>query len=698
MPATGYATYRLRILLPPQHGALALDIPDTYTADRLFVNGALFVEAGHPDTAAASTDEKWLQVTREVPRDADTLDLLFQIANFRHSKGGPYKTLRIGDFQELTRSRLQDQSFDLLLAGCLIAGGLFFLGLYRFGERDEANLYFALFCLIYSYRIIGTRTYVLHALAPSLPGWLTLHLEYLSLFLSIAAFSVYTQRLFPKDAGRWVVQANTVLCLVLSAIVVIAPPSVFTRLVNPFLIVMFSVIAYAFWVYVKAYRNRRIGAGYALLSTGVLLTVFVFINLEYFRLTFPSRWIVFGGYASFFFLQSLILSFRFAYMLTQAKRDAEAGAAAKSEFLSTMSHEIRTPLNAIIGMTHLVQREHPRPDQQERLTVLQYSATNLLTIVNDILDFNKIDAGKVTFESVELDLARTTRLIIDGQRTSSHEKGIALRLQLAPEAARRVMGDPVRLSQVLTNLVSNAIKFTATGHVLLEIATVETTADGATFRFRVEDTGIGIPADKQAVIFERFAQADTSTSRQYGGTGLGLAICKRLLELQGSHLELRSAEGRGSEFSFVLSFPWAAPSYDTSPRPSALPADETHPLQGIAVLLVEDNAVNIMVARAFLERWGATVDVAHHGQEALDLLDVHRHRLILMDMHMAVMDGYEATRELRRRGVTLPIIAFTASVPDEFEQHLQKTGLDGIVLKPIVPEDLLRAILTQLGA
>jgi signal transduction histidine kinase len=301
---------------------------------------------------------------------------------------------------------------------------------------------------------------VLHSLLPGIPWTITTHLEYLSLFLSVAFFSFYTKHLFPEDTGRWVVGGNAFMCLAMALVVIVMPPQVFTQLINPFLFVMFSIIAYAFWVYVKAMRNRRLGAGYALVSTGVLLAVFLMINLEYFGFVMVPKALLFFGYASFFFLQSLILSFRFAFTLTSAKRAAEEGAAAKSEFLSTMSHEIRTPLNAITGMTHLILRDNPRPDQAERLNILQHSAANLLVIVNDILDFSKIEAGKVTFEFVEMDMVDLARIVVEGQRLSAESKSIGLRLHADPALHRDILGDPARLTQILTNLVSNAIKFT----------------------------------------------------------------------------------------------------------------------------------------------------------------------------------------------------------------------------------------------
>jgi signal transduction histidine kinase/CheY-like chemotaxis protein len=698
LPNTGYASYTLTVLLPKNSSKLALEIPDTYASHRLFVNGKEFTNAGNPDSSEEKAVPKWVTRTLEITNPADTLHLVLHIANYWHSKGGPYKEIVIGDKDLMFRKRDVDVALDLLLTGCLFMGGLFFFGLFLFGRHDKAILYFALFAMAYSYRIIGARLYVLHTIFPDVPWSVTAHLEYLSLFISIAFFSLYTRNLYPQDSNKYIIQFQVGLCLAMSAVVIAAPPAIFTQLINPFLVVMFGVIGYAFYIYIKAMRNRRIGAGYALMSTGVVLLVFGIINLQYFGLIEAHKTILFAGYISFFFLQSLILSFRFAYALKLAKREAEQGLRSKNEFLSTMSHEIRTPLNSILGMTHLILRDKPRTEQKEQLNVLLFSANNLLAIVNDILDYNKIEAGKINIESIEMDITGIAKNIISGLRTASEEKNIDLRLDIDPALRNRVLGDPTRFSQVITNLLGNAIKFTRKGYVLLAIKVADQTANHITLTIKVEDTGIGIAPDKQKLIFDRFTQADTSTSRNFGGTGLGLAISKRLLELQGAALHVQSEEDKGSVFYFTQTFSKAMMSEDNrKAEASAMPSEESRPLTGISVLLVEDNEVNILVARSFLERWGAQIDVALNGQEALDMVDTNKHKLVLMDMHMPVMDGYDATRHMRAKGITLPIIALTASLPKEVENKVLGMGINDIIVKPFVPDELFRILLHYTG-
>ncbi|MES2003636.1 MAG: ATP-binding protein [Bacteroidota bacterium] len=694
LPHKGYASYSLTVLLPKQRGKLALQVPDTYASYRLFVNGEMFANSGIPDSVEEKAVPKWIEKTVEITHPSDTLKLLLQVANFWHSKGGPYKNIIIGDKDTLFYEREKDAAFDLVLTGCLFMGGLFFFGLFLFGRHDKSILYFALFCMVYSYRMVGARSYVLHTIFPDIPWAVTIHLEYLSLFISLVFFCLYTRHLYPEDCNKYIITGEVWAGLCLSAIVVIFPPSIFTQLINPFLVVMFGVIAYAFYVYIQAMRNRRMGAAYALLSTGVVLVVFISINLQYFGIAAPQKGVLFAGYISFFFLQSLILSFRFASVLKRAKEQAEQGLKAKNEFLSTMSHEIRTPLNSILGMTHLILRDNPRTEQKEQLNVLLFSANNLLAIVNDILDYNKIEAGKVNFEQIETDISNVAKNIISGLKTAAEEKGIDLRLQIDPAVQSKILADPTRIGQVITNLVSNAIKFTRKGYVLLDIKATNQDTSTLTLTIRVEDTGIGIAQEKQKIIFEQFTQADTSTSRNFGGTGLGLAICKKLLELQGSSLQLTSEDGKGSVFYFTQTFQKIiATEKRTEMKTNPYPTEESKPLSGIPILLVEDNEVNILVAKTFLERWGAVIDVALNGQEALNMVDANKHKLVLMDMHMPVMDGYEATVHMRERGITIPIIALTASLAMEVTDKINNIGIDAIVVKPFVPDELFRIVL-----
>jgi CheY-like chemotaxis protein len=309
------------------------------------------------------------------------------------------------------------------------------------------------------------------------------------------------------------------------------------------------------------------------------------------------------------------------------------------------------------------------------------------------LDYNKIEAGKIHFELIEMNLNEMAKNIITGFKIYAHENKDELIFNYDPSINLAVQGDPTRTTQVISNLLNNAIKFTKKGMVTFSMMATELNSETVTVKFTIQDTGIGIDKEKQLHIFERFTQADSSTSRSFGGTGLGLAICKKLLDLQNVDLKLESEPGKGSIFSFTQIFPLSKIHLNPNKLYDQLPSEEDKPLKDIEILLVEDNDVNILVAVSFLERWGATVTIAKNGQEGLDLLDLTRHKLILMDMHMPVMDGYTATKILRKRNIQIPIIALTASLPKEIEQRIDTVGMNDIVVKPFLPEELFKKVL-----
>ncbi|GAA4413583.1 hypothetical protein GCM10023187_42040 [Nibrella viscosa] len=709
VPALGYATYELTILLPPQTEPLALALPDCYSAYRLLVNGKEIAHSGIPGTSLETSTPFWSTQVRALP-PGDTLHLLLQISNFRHAKGGPYRGIRLGTLANLEWKQHANLATDFLVAGCLFMGGLFFLALYRYNRQEVSILYFSLFCLLYSYRLVGSDQYALHTLLPWLNWHVAIYLEYLTLYLSVAMFALYTGAMYPRDTYPQLVKVMAGICFGFAAVTVLAPSTLFTLLINPFLGLVSLYIAYALYVYWTAARNQRPGAQYALISTGLFGLVVTVVILKYLGVASPERAVLLGCYIGFFFLQSLILSYRFAFAFRQAKEQAEEGLRVKSEFLASISHEIRTPLTLIIAPVEQLLNTGTTDSAllSKSLSTVLRNARHLLQLINQMLDLAKLEAGKMTISESKGDLRLFVGDVVESFRPAADTRNVSLFFQ-SDTIPEEVLFDADKMGKMVYNLLSNALKFTPSGGTIrISLTFTPSAEDVWTATLTVTDTGKGIPAASLPRIFERFYQVEDPTNSFSGGTGIGLALVKEITDLMTGTIQVTSTVGQGTTFRIDIPLRTAAgvplvPDCSFSTRPDPIPeltyegqlllANSANGQPGTIAkplaLIVEDNPeLRHYIAQGLLDL--CRIITASDGQEGWDICRQELPDVVISDIMMPRMNGYSLCKAIKENSLTNHIGVILLSARASLESRIEglSAGANDFLAKPFSHDEL----------
>ncbi|MGL1891831.1 MAG: ATP-binding protein [Spirochaetaceae bacterium] len=708
----GYATYRINILIDKDIKNLSLTATYLQTSAEIYINGELKSSSGKIGKDKLNSIPGYKQHLITFRPESENIEIIVKISNYNYRQGGMWETLTLGSEQNIRSFIQSKRDKDIFFIGAIVIMGIYYLALSFIHKKGKEALFFSIYCFVIVVRIFVTGDILLLKLIPNFPWKILVNIEYISFFAAIPLFLLFTYFIFRDNFLKKLIKIVFVISISFSIFTIVSSVSISSYLIPFFQITTLSSGIYVLFILIKNLINNDKTA--LLILIGFTAMFLAIINDILFAAgIIHSSNLISYGLLTFIIFQSIVLTMRFASsfmevekqiqhteQLEYAKKIAEDATKSKSDFLANMSHEIRTPMNAIIGLDRLLAKTELNEKQTDYVGKIGSSANNLLGIINDILDFSKIEAGKLDIETINFNPITVIHDLKEMIIPKVHTKNLKLIIDNDKDMDVYFSGDPLRLSQILLNLSNNAIKFTNSGSITIKSRIIQINDNITTMKFEVTDTGIGLTDNQTTKLFQSFVQADTSTTREYGGTGLGLAISKKLTELMGGEIGVESTYGEGSTFYFTIKLESAINDENQGVDNSDISISEMDLIRGATLLLVEDNKINQQVAMETLESEGFIVDIAEDGFEAIDAIGNKNYDLVLMDLQMPRMGGYEATIEIRKNEQfeDLAIVAMTADAMTGVREQVKDAGMNDYVSKPIIPEELWRVLIKYIKA
>jgi len=691
----GYATYRLTIICPDSMPPVTFNIPEVYSSYALYINGDGFEGNGKVGKSREESVPYWRPSAKAIQLKSGVNEVVMQISNFDHHKGGAISPIEMGMSDQINYKRNFDISSTLFLAGCLLIAGALAIGLYWFSRTDYSGLFFSLFCFAYTYRILGTDQYVIHAAMRFAPWSFTLRLEYISLYVSVISYSYFIRNLISLRVRPVFFHIVAVISGILALATMVLPTYIFTSFIDFYLIFLGIAMSYLALNYLFTINLKHKMTYVTLVGIGSLFVVLSIQVLSYFKVFEEKPIIVTGGYVVFIFSQAIALAIRFGRNFRESFSAAQLAARSKSQFLNTMSHELRTPMNAIMGMTDFLQKTELDDRQHEKVDTIKKSSESLMSIIMDILSISELESGQISLEKKTLDLRECMEGGINLALRERKEKPIDLEIDIDEEIPNELVGDSIRLKQIFMHLVGNAFKFTEKGTVKVSGEIKSKTDKQVELLFSVKDTGIGIAKSNIGGIFSTFFQGQNGNTRRYGGAGLGLTVVRELVRLMGGTVEVESNKGKGTNVYFNIKMDIAKLSA-VAKKPVVERKTELD--KNLKVLYAEDNPVNQKLLAMMTKTMGLEIDLASNGIEAVEKAKKKPYNIVLMDIQMPEMDGYEATQNIVALSDDRPIIvAVTANATVADKKKCFEAGMNDFITKPIKADELKQTLLKWQG-